>query len=245
MNTREARELVYELMALFFSRADVLHSKQSHAVKPETPLITLTTISTKRPQNPPTVIIDGIPVSYYPTALTLQADLYTKGAPVEIMPGYTVPMENTALNDLTMFCNFVGSEYAANWSQEHDVALAVSGQVMDTTSLINGTGYEFRATVELTLGFTEQAVGYSGILDPSSIKYRPQEGTPDPDDPGGDPPGGGPSSDDTGQTEAYIEPEFTPSASGGGTDELAKESIGYFTEAEITHEEDKVNGKQP
>ena len=164
MNTRKARGLVYELMALFFSSADVLHSKQSHAVKPDTPMITLTTISTKRPQNPPTVIIDGIPVSFYPTTLILQADLYTKGAPVEIMPGYTVPMENTALNDLTMFCNFAGSEYAANWSQEHDVALAVSGQVMDTTSLINGTGYEFRATVELTLGFTEQAVGYSGIL---------------------------------------------------------------------------------
>lgn len=244
MNTREARELVYELMALFFSGADVLHSKQSHTVKPETPLITLTTISTKRPQNPPTVIIDGVPVNYCPTTLILQADLYTKGAPVEIMPGYTVPMENTALNDLTMFCNFVGSEYVANWSQEHDVALAVSGQVMDTTAPINGAGYEFRATVELTLGFTEQAVGYTGILNPSSIKYRPQEGTPDPGDPGDDPSGDGSSGDNTGQTEVYIEPEFTPSASGGGSEELAKESIGYFTEAEITYEEEKLNGKQ-
>ena len=100
MNTREARELVYELMALFFSGADVLNSKQSHAVKSESPLITLTTIAIKRPQNPPTVIIGGVPVSYHPTTLMLQADLYTKGAPVEIAPGYTVPMENTALNDL-------------------------------------------------------------------------------------------------------------------------------------------------
>ncbi len=244
MNTREARELVYELMALFFSGADVLNSKQSHAVKSESPLITLTAIAIKRPQNPPTVIIGGVPVSYHPTTLMLQADLYTKGAPVEIAPGYTVPMENTALNDLVEFCNFVNSEYVANWSQGHDVALAVNGQVMDTTSLINGAGYEFRATVELTLGFTEQAVGYTGILDPYSIKYRPQEGKPNPDDPGDRPPGGDVSGGDTGQTEAYIEPEFTPSASGGGSEELAKESIGYFTEAEITHKEEKLNGKQ-
>lgn len=242
MDIREAKGLVYELMTRFFAGADILHSKQSHVVKPNAPLITLTTISNKRPQNPPVSIIDGVPVSFYPVTLLLQADLYTKGAPVEILPGYTVPMENTALNDLTMFCNFIGSEYVANWSQEHDVALAVNGPVMDTTGPINGSGYEFRATVELTLGFTEHAVGYSGILAPSSIKYRPQENTPDPDTIGYCPPvswGG------TDRLEAYIEPEFTPSASGGGTEELAKESIGYFTEVKITSKEGKTYGKQP
>ena len=209
MTTREARELVYKFMAQYFDGAAVIHAKQSDLVKPEAPLITLTTISVKRPQNPPMVIEDGVPVSFCPTTMVLQADLYTKGAPVELPPeypeyqGYTAPVENTAVNDLVEFCNFAGSEYAANWSDQHDVALAVSGQVMDTTSLINGSGYEFRATVELTLSFTERAAGYTGISDP----------------------------------------EFRPTASGGGTYELAEESIGYFTEVEIKSEEEKEHGK--
>jgi hypothetical protein len=224
MNTRDARKLVYELLALFFAGADVVYAKQSNTVKPAAPLVALNTVSVKRPQNPPMKIIDGVPVSYYPTVMSMQIDLYTLGSPVEAAPGCIVPMENTAVNDLAQFANFAGSEYAANWSQAHDVALAVNGEVMDTTGMVNGTGYEFRATLEITLGFTEGAVGYSGILSPSSIKPGTGGESPgNPADPGGaNPPGG-----------EHIEPEFTPSPSGGGTEELAKEEIGYFTEAEI------------
>ena len=37
-------------------------------------------------------------------------------------------------------------------------------------------------------------------------------------------------------THLYFEPEYTPSVSGGGSKELAEESIGYFTEAEVKEE---------
>lgn len=37
-----------------------------------------------------------------------------------------------------------------------------------------------------------------------------------------------------------VKPEFTPTASGGGTEELASLETGYFTEAEI--KEEKADG---
>ena len=221
MDAREAKNLVYELLRLFFAGAAVTFSKQSNTVRPSAPLVTLTTVSLKRPLYPPQKIVDGIPV-------------YTKGAPVDTDPGYLMPMENTALSDLTEFSNFLGSEYVVNWCHRHDVALSPLGDVQDTTALINDTAFEFRATLQLEMDFTQKAVGYVGILSPSSIKHRSQPG---------DGPGTGfpavPAPDDDEAEDVYIEPEFTPSASGGGTEELAKESIGYFTEAEITSEEGK------
>lgn len=39
--------------------------------------------------------------------------------------------------------------------------------------------------------------------------------------------------------DVYIEPVFVPSASGGANEELAKETLGYFTSAEITNKEEK------
>ncbi len=234
MDAREAKKLVYDLLRLFFAGAAVTFSKQSNAVKPSAPLVTLNTVSIKRPLYPPQKIVDGMPVSYYPTRMRVQVDLYTKGAPVDTDPGYLMPMENTALSDLTEFSNFLGSEYVVNWCHRHDVALSPLGDVQDTTALINDTAFEFRATLELEMDFTQKAVGYVGILSPSSIKHSSQPG---------DVPGTGfpavPAPDDDEAEDVYIEPEFTPSASGGGTEELAKESIGYFTEAEITSEEGK------
>lgn len=237
MDTKEARGLMLNLLSKFFSGASVKHSKQPNTVKPRPPLVTLATISVKRPLNPPQKVIDGTMVSYYPTSMTLQIDLYTKGAPVEQRTGFISPAENTALSDLIEFANFAASEYAVNWCHKHDVSVVLSGEVHDTSELINDTNYQFRATMELVMNFTQKAVGYTAMLDPSSIKHS--------SDPGDTPVSPGtsdtpiiPDTDPDEAEDVYIEPVFTPSASGGGTEELAKETLGYFTEAEITNKEE-------
>lgn len=221
MNIREARETMYELLALFFKGAAVVHGSQSHAVKEKPPVVVLTTISVNRPMNPPTEIVDGNPVSYYPTNMALQVDLYTKGALVEVGERQLALVENTALNDMIEFANFIGSEYFINWCHQKDIALALKSDAQDTTALINSASYQFRATLELTMSFTQKAVGYTGILDANSIKHSTPEGEAEGDD----------TADDV-----YFEPEYTPSVSGGGSKELAEESIGYFTEAEVKEE---------
>lgn len=227
MNVREARKLMYDLLSMFFSGGTVTFGSQSSTVKPQPPLVVLTTVSISRPTNPPTKTIDGHPVSYYPTTMALQIDLYTKGAPVDVGDGNKlVPMENTALSDMVDFANFLGSEYFINWCHKYDVAIAPNGDVRDTTALLNGSSYQFRSTLELTMNFTQKAVGYAGILSPTSIKHTTPEGEAEGDDEAED---------------VYVEPEFTPSSSGGGTAELAEEIAGYFEEAEI--KEDNANGQ--
>lgn len=145
MDVKEARNLIYDLLGVFYSKASVKHSKQPNTVKPKPPLVTLTTISVKRPLNPPQKIIDGTTVSYYPTRMALQIDLYTKGAPVEQRPGFIAPAENTALSDLLEFANFVASDYAVNWCHQHDVSIVLTGEAHDTSELINDASYQFRA----------------------------------------------------------------------------------------------------
>lgn len=218
MNVREARQLMYDLLSLYFKGASVMYGSQSNTVKPSAPLVTLSTVSVNRPANPPTATVDGYPVSYYPTAMVLQIDLYTKGAPVEVAPGQSVPMENTALNDMMEFANFLGSAYIVNWCHLNDVSLYVTEDVRDTTALINNASFQFRSTLELTLSFTQKAVGYTGILDAGSIKHTTPEGEAEGDDQAPD---------------VYVKPEFEPTPSGGGNTELAEETIGYFTEVEI------------
>lgn len=218
MNVREARQLMYDLLGLYFKGATVMYDSQSNAVKPSAPLVTLSTVSVNRPNNPPTATVDGHPVSYYPTTMALQVDLYTRGSPVEVDCGQSVPLENTALSDMMEFANFLGSEYIVDWCHRNDVSLYVNGDVRDTTAHINNASFQFRSTLELTLNFTQKAVGYTGILDPVSIKHTTPEGEAEGDDQAPD---------------VYVEPEFKPTPSGGGATELAEETIGFFTEVEI------------
>ncbi len=238
MDVKKARSLVYELLGVFFSGASVKHSKQPNTVKSQPPLVTLTTVSVQRPLNPPQKVIDGITVSYYPTRMSLQIDLYTKGAPVQQRPGFITPAENTALSDLVEFANFVASDFTVNWCHQRDVSLTLSGEAHDTSELINDASYQFRATMEMVMNFTQKAVGYTAILDPSSIKRPTPPPTPGGDDPEPLPDPIIPDTDPDEAEGVYVEPVFTPSASGGGSEELAKETIGYFTSAEITPKEE-------
>lgn len=74
--------------------------------------------------------------------------------------------------------------------------------------------------VEFDLSYTTIAVGFAGILDESSIKVD----EPDPEQPGEVLP-------------PHIEPEWTPTPSGGRTAEIAEKETGYFTKVEITEKE--------
>lgn len=243
MNAGNARSLMYELLDVFYSGASVKRSRQPNTVKSTPPLVTLTTVSTKRPLHPPQKIIDGTVVGYYPTRMILQIDLYTKGAAVERRAGFIAPAENTALSDLIEFANFAASDYAVNWCHRHDVSITLTGEAHDTSELIGDSGYQFRATMELAMNFTQKAVGYTAMLDPASIKHSSTLG----ESPGSPGSPGTPSTPDppvipeTNPDEAedvYIEPVFVPSASGGANEELAKETLGYFTSAEITSKEE-------
>ena len=99
---------------------------------------------------------------------------------------------------------------------------------------------EFRSRLTVQFYFTQKAVGASTALLESSLQYptgekdpETQEPTYTPTEPPETDSKSGPWGD---EEEPIIVPTFEPSASGGGTEELAKEETGYFTEVEIKEE---------
>lgn len=223
MKYSEMKALLKELTQSYFTGATVTYAKQSFIPKPDKPLVTLTCGSTTRPMNPPTKVIDGRPVSFYPATVPIQIDLFTNGQQKEIAPGYTPILENTAEDDMLAFANFLNSAYAIQWCDRHDITILVPPTVQDLTGLIHDTNYEFRAMLEVTVNFTMEAIGYTATLDIESIQHSgtTPEGLPET--------GGDIQADDV----IGILPVIKPTPSGGGNEELGVHEDDYFTNVEI------------
>lgn len=105
MDVSEARNAFRRLTEKYFQGATVEFAKQSFSVKKEKPLVLLTFGSIKRPINPPTTVIDGRPASFYPTTITVQVDLFTKGRMRRIAKGISEMLVEDG-NERLSYMNF-------------------------------------------------------------------------------------------------------------------------------------------
>lgn len=231
MNVAEVKEAIRQLTELYFSGAKVTYTKQSFTAKPTKPLVTLTSGTVSRPRNPPVKIIDGRPVSFYPATMPIQIDLFTHGRKKVLKPGQTPIMENTAEDDMLAFADFLNSDFAVQWCHERDLSIVISNTVEDLTDLINDTNYEYRAMIEVQVGFTMTAIGYTGVMSPESIKHSgvtvdPETGEQTPYEYTG--------GDIQGEDVTAMEPVAAQTPSGGNA-ELAEQEGGYFTNVEINN----------
>lgn len=239
MDIRGVKAAMLELTQFYFKNATVIHGRQNHIAKQGKPLVTLYTGVVTRPLNPPVEIIDGRPVSFYPSSVPIQIDLFTMGQKKELAYGFTPVMENTAADDMLSFVNFLNSEYAVQYCHQKDIAIVVPNTVQDLTGLINDTSYEYRAMIEVTVYFTSMAVGYSGTLSESSITVK--AGSSGGDKPTGNKPAAGGSDwigsidmSPSGKGDEYeLTPEVVETPSGGGNEEVLENEQDYFTNVEI------------
>ena len=148
--------------------------------------------------------------------------------------------DDNAVDDMLSFADFLNSEHTVQWSHQNDVSILIDGDVLNLTGVVNDTSYEFRSRLTVQFYFTQKAVGASTALLESSLQYptgekdpETQEPTYTPTEPPETDSKSGPWGD---KEEPIVVPTFEPSASGGGTEELAKEETGYFTEVEIKEE---------
>lgn len=220
MDIKGVREAMLELTKYYFQNATVIHGRQSHVAKQGKPLVTLYTGTVTRPLNPPTKIIDGRPVSFYPSSVPVQIDLFTVGQKKELAQGFTPVMENTAADDMLSFVGFLNSEFAVHFCRQRDIAIVVPNTVQDLTGLINDTAYEYRAMIEVIVYFTSVAIGYSGTLSIDSVKHV---------DESGEVVSGG----DIQAEGATLTPELVVTPSGGGNKEVLADEESYFTNVEI------------
>lgn len=222
MTLNELQEHLLDLTERYFTGAKVTWA-QEKLVKPAPALVTLRTGNVSRPLQPITEVIDGVPCGYYPSRVLLEVNLFTKGKTFKPEDGATAAQENTAVNDLLDFVNFINSPVVIDWCFTKDIAITPNGDVLDATAAINDTRWEYRAMIELTVDFVQAAVGATGILAESSIKY--EKDPEKPDEP----------------AKPHIDPVWSQNSSGGGSQELADETTGYFEAVEIEQEKEEHN----
>lgn len=247
MRVSQAKELFCQLVSSYFAGAEVTFTRQSRVAKPQIPLVTLTPGNVKRPLAPVYKMIDGTLVGHYASQISMQIDLFTHGRPVvDEETGRIVAYENTAIDDMMYFADFLNSQHTIEWCHKHDVAILIDGDAQDLTSLVNDNNYEFRSKLVVMFYFTQKSIGHSAILLEGSIQYPTGEVDPDTGEEiytQNEPEEnesttgqfGGASEDIAG----IVVPKFEETSSGGGTKELAERDTGYFTEAEI--KEEKIN----
>lgn len=252
MTVREAKRHIENITKKYFTGAEVGFSGQSANVKRTSPYVCITPGSPTRDQFPVQRMVNDRMVSYYQTRLPLQIDLYTNGA--EGSPGADgfVTMEDTAVDDLTDFVDYLESMYVIHWCDRINASIIVNGPVQHLTGLVTDTDYQFRAMVELVFCYVHKAVGYTGIQGESSITYPGEPGVPGEPDAPGDPgtPGGGNTGDgsepgyispDDSEDGVEIKPAYEPTSSGGRSKELVEDTeIGYFTEVEIKYQKEET-----
>ena len=244
MRVSQAKELFRSLTEQYFANAEVTFTRQSRVAKPQIPLITITPGNVKRPLSPVYEEKDGVMVGHYLSRIGMQVDLFTHGQPVvDDETGRTVAYENTAMDDMLSFADFLNSQHTIEWCHKHDVSILIDGDAQDLTGLVNDNNYEFRSRLAVLFFFTQKAVGHTATLSEGSVQYPtgekdPQTGEPNytPEEPDDTESSSGQFGD--GGDDSIVVPKFEQTSSGGGTEELAKEETGYFTEVEIKEEKD-------
>ena len=214
MTQSELKQKLTTLVEEYFGAATVSWG-MTRTVSSHVPQIVLSMGTLQRHYHPITRSVNGVPINAYPSQATLQVDLYTMGVKTKDIPGVKSAYDNTAVNDMTDFVNFLGSAYVDNWTGQNDLSILVS-EVRDLTALINDTTWDYRAMIEIEVGFTQSAVGYTGIMWENGVAYG-EDGRP-----------------------LAEQPEFKPTPSGGRTLELAGNATGWFeqVETEFIKEED-------
>lgn len=240
MKPKELRNLFYSLTKEYFAEANVFLARQSRIPKPKSPLVLLTFGAVTRPTKPNNLVFDGVNVGQYASTLQLDVDLFTHGAPVEDGNGSVIAYENTAVEDLCAFDDYLQSQYVLNWSDTHSVTIIRDGDVQDLTGIIGETSYEYRARMRLLLYFTSLAIEHAAVSGEDSVVYptgRLRDGE-EIFEPGApvrktSTTGGFGSPEEDKEKRAKIVPQFQQTDSKGGTEILVQFSTGYFTEAEI------------
>lgn len=247
MKVGQAKELFRSLVKKYFDGAQVVFANQSRTPMQEIPLVVITPGNVNRPTHPNYEVVDGVLVANYLSRFSLTVDLFSNGAPViDEETGETVAYEDNAEDDLLAFADFLNSEYALAWSHKNDVSILIDGDVLSLTGVVNDTTYQYRARLTAQFYFTQKAVGHAAVLSETSVQYPTGEKDPESGEPIYTPSAPEDTESRTGDWDridgkkpvdnVIVKPEFTPTASGGGTEELANLETGYFTEAEIKEE---------
>lgn len=162
MRVTEALEFFRTVTKTYFANATVVYSRQSRVAKPELGLVVITPGNLKRSYLPTYEQMAPKFIGCYESNIQLTIDLFTHGWPIE-EEGVTVAYENTALEDMLEFENYLNSQYVTDLCHAQDTAIIIEGESQDLTGIVNDTNYEYRARIIVSLRFIQKAIGYAGV----------------------------------------------------------------------------------
>lgn len=217
MTLNQLKRVIFSHFSAYWGGAAVSWGA-TNKVKPSAPLVVLQLGTVTRAGQPITQMVKGVVFSAYPSEVSLQIDLFTKGNTVDIPGGAYV--ENTATSDLLDFINYLDSPATVEWSSRNDIGVSLMSGVQDLSEIISDTRWQYRAMAEIRLTFTQWAAEYNGILNEEQIIFS-----------------------DSGQPVGVIDANWQQTASGGGTEELARTKSGAFEDVSVNQiQEEYVNG---
>lgn len=155
MKASEAKELFRMRAQGFFDGYEVVFANQSRTAKPAIPLVTIAFGNVKRPQAPTYTISDGEAQGHYLSRLSIVVDLFTNGKPITDEDGKIAAYENTAMDEMLAFCDFVNGMNTAEWCQANNLSVLIESDAQDLTGAVNDNNYEYRARQEMYLYFMQ------------------------------------------------------------------------------------------
>lgn len=173
MNLKEVRDSIYDIAAMFFQGATILWAEQINT-KPPLPYVTLKTGQLSRTVFP---IRENDGSRYYPSQVTAEINVYTKGRQAAGGENMTGNCENTAVSDLTDFFNFVESDNVTDILAGRGLDIMLNQPVRDLTDLQNDSRYRYRSMAEMTVSFAMEAGGPYGIAGAAQIPSPSGGGT--------------------------------------------------------------------
>lgn len=173
MDISELRELFYGRTADFFNGYEVVFTNQSRTAKPTVPLVTVSFGPSRRQIFPLYLVEDGNPEAHYPSRVSITVDLFTNGKPVT-EGGQVVAYENSAVDELIAYCDYLNSISTTEWASQHNFVLIVENDTQDLTGVVNDNNYEYRARQEITAYYMHDAdkkADYSGYFTRANVSY--------------------------------------------------------------------------
>lgn len=234
MTVGELREAIRHVVKRYFVGAAVKWIDENN-IKPAGPLVTLQLRNIQRELFSIDENRQGRAVKLWHTRAMLDVNLYTPGAAGNAKPGIRPKVENTALNDMQDFISYMDSDYVYGILGPLDVTVLPEGMTQDVSELVDNSKYEYRAMQEFTVDFIQNAAGVSGILHiPAKEESGKDPANPDnPVDPDKPTAPDRPSGPDDLEPALPDPSAWKPTASGGGSKELAETDTGWFEAAEV------------
>lgn len=169
MDVNGLKALFFSICENFFNGTNIMWVGEGSETPP-LPLITLRTDTLNKATFPfdEGFNEDGQFIEYYNADIMLEVKAYSKGYVGNVEEGVIQTAENTAMNDMQQFADYIASQGMIEQLGKYKVNMIQEGPVRDTSVVKSGSRYEYSAMVEYKVNFILETSGVYAVSSQSS-----------------------------------------------------------------------------